>query len=229
MLTYYPDFKKERLEHPVLLGELSAQERSILAQFVEYCAITAGQKKCADMRSLILQIRHIVGKDLSSWELPDVRQFLALLNRSGKRDWTQHGIKLALKRFIKWHYPDWSSRFRNLDDVRLKKVSTQDRYTESHLLTKDDVERLLRSAETLREKAMIMLLFETACRPHELCRLRWQDVRLGQSPPIIVLYSSKTRQARTFPLNSAVLHLKRWREEWRYPDREEQDRPRQRS
>lgn len=140
MLSNYPDYRKQRIAAHDVEKELAEREREIIAGFIEYCAISAGEKKCRDIRTVIVQIRHVFDMPFDAWQLPDLRAFLAVLNRSGKRDWTVHGIKVSLKRFIRWFYPDWPTRFDNLRDVRQRKVSTQDKYRSSHLLTKEDGE-----------------------------------------------------------------------------------------
>jgi hypothetical protein len=123
VLEAYPDFKRQRIATPDIERALDDAEQRIVDDFIDYCSITAGNKKCRDIRAILVQIRYVMEKPFNDWGLDDIRRFLSLLNHSGKRDWTTQGIKIVLKRFIKWYFKDWSERFNNLDDVRLKKVS----------------------------------------------------------------------------------------------------------
>ncbi|MDO8508551.1 MAG: tyrosine-type recombinase/integrase [Nanoarchaeota archaeon] len=223
MLAHYPDFRKEHITSEALYRSLSKPEQQIVEEFLQFCAISAGVKKVADTRGIILQIRHVIGKQLDSLSLNDVRTFLAVLNTSDKRDWTKHGIKITFKKFLKWKYPDWSSRFSELQDIKLKKISTQDRYTEDKLLTEQDVEALIRCAETLRDKALLMLLFETGARPQELLNLRWKHIQYEGNHGIVTIFSNKTQEARSVPIKECVLHLKRWHQEFSFPNAKPSD------
>ena len=46
MLQTYPDFKKERIDARDLEASLDQPERQIVVDFVRYCSITAGARKC---------------------------------------------------------------------------------------------------------------------------------------------------------------------------------------
>lgn len=218
MKKAYPDFKKEKISSDEIYYILPEQEKEIIDNFLKFCSITAGNKKVEDIRGIILQIRHVLEIPLNTLTLTNVRDFLAVLNNSSKRDWTKHGIKIILKRFLKWLYPDWSSRFKQLSDIKLKKVSTQDRYTEDKLVTQEDIEKMLRSAETLREKALLLLLFETGARPQEITTLRWKSIKYQGNHGLVHLFSEKTREARSVPIKESVIHLRRWYREFSFPN-----------
>lgn len=223
MKNIYPDFRKEKISTEKLYRELSEKEQMIVNDFMKYCSITAGNKKLSDIRGIILQIRYTMEVPLDEIKLEDVRSFLALLNQSDRREWTKHGIKITLKRFLKWKYPDWSSRFNQLHDIKLKKISTQDKYTEDKLLTEEDIERMLRKAETLREKAILMLLFETGARPHEILKLKWKSITYEGNHGLVQIYSEKTHESRTVPIKESIIHLKRWNQEFLFPDVRQSD------
>lgn len=223
MKQEYPDFKKEKISCESLYENLPAYERAIVNDFLKFCSITAGSKKVGDLKGILLQIRHVLEVPLDAITLADVRGFLSVLNNSPKRDWTKHGIKVTLKRFLKWKYLDWSSRFNQLIDIKLKKVSTQDRYTEDKLLTEDELEKMLRCAETLREKALLMLLFETGARPQEITTLRWKNIKHEGNHGLVQIFSEKTREARTVPIKEATIHLKRWYQEFSFPSVRQSD------
>ena len=48
MLNQYPDFRKTRIDARTIEAELDDDERRIVDTFIDYCAITAGEKKCRD-------------------------------------------------------------------------------------------------------------------------------------------------------------------------------------
>jgi len=219
MLGYYPNFKKEQITTKYIEREIADDELDIVTKFITFCAITAGKKKCADSRAIILQVRYILQVHYSHWSLEDLRNFLALLNQSDKRDWTKQGIKITLKRFIKWHHSDWNLRFANLEDIKLSAPSTQDKFQASNLLTPEDVETMVKAAESVRERALLLLLFESAARPQEIRSLKWKDVLLDREPPLVVLFSTKTKTSRSIPINHAAHLFRLWRDDWCFPNR----------
>lgn len=223
MKKSYPDFRKEKIRTEKLYKALSTKEKIIIDDFLKFCSISAGVKKISDIKGIILQIHYVMECPLDVISLDDVRSFLSLLNQSHRREWTKHGIKVTLKRFLKWKYPDWSSRFNQLADIKLKKVSTQDRYTEDKLLTEEDIEKMLRKAETLREKSLLIMLFETGARPQEIVNLKWKNLSYEGNHGLVNIYSEKTHESRTVPIKESVIHLKRWHQEFSFPDVRQND------
>lgn len=203
--------------------KLSKDDKKILNDFLKYCGITAGEHKLKDRRLTLLQIKDVMEKPFDKINLEDVRGFLSVINKSDKRDWTKRGLKQTLKMFLKWYYKDWSARFDNLRDVKLGKVTTQDKINKSTLITPEDIELLLRNANTLRDKAYISLLSEIGCRPQEIQHLKWKDFKLDGELGEVSLFSGKTETARTLPIKRSLVHLNRWKQEFAYPNIKQSD------
>jgi hypothetical protein len=80
---------------------------------------------------------------------------------------------------------------------------------------------MMHSAERIRDKALLVLLYETAARPQEVRDLKWGDVKWIGSE--VHLYSKKTRKSRSIPIVEALKHLARWKQEWVYPHPRDED------
>jgi integrase len=89
------------------------------------------------------------------------------------------------------------------------------------LLTPKELQLMLHRAEKLRDKALLILLYETGARPQEIRDLRWRDVNWEAKE--VHLYSKKTKGDRDLPLKESLKHLRRWKSEWVYPDPRDQD------
>ena len=144
-----------------------------MSNFIEECSVNAGDDKLKKIERCILQFYDIIEKDLDKVDKKDVDSFLILLNHSDRSFWYKNEIKIYLKRFLLWKYKDLEMiKNIKLDSKRLN----EEKVNENNLLTEEEVDKLIRKAERLREKAMIILLFESGCRPQELLNLKWKNI-----------------------------------------------------
>jgi integrase len=203
------DYKGESLDS-VLKG-LSKKNKDLIADFLKYCQITAGASSIVKIRNKIIVIADTIHKDLDSLTLENVRDFLVSLNKCNRAIATKNDTKKTLKRFLRWKYPDWSSKFNQLSDVKLNTKNEQRNISKSDLLTPDEMRILVSSVDSLKYKTILLIMQETANRPEEILKLRWKDINFNSNE--IKLYSSKTGETRTIPINESVKHLIRYRTE----------------
>jgi integrase len=207
-------------------GKLTAKDKKILDDFCKYCRISCGDRKIRVIRATLLQFRDITEKEYSKIDLKDLRDFLVLLNQAPLSEWTKRDYKKFIKKFLKEIFKDWSRRFNEFRDVRpvsMRKAFNGKKINENTLITKEELEKLLRACQTLKWKAILTLLYESACRPQELRLLKWKDIRYTDEGADITFYSEKTREARTLPVKDCVVHLKRWEQEYQFPDKRADD------
>lgn len=211
MKNLYPNYKGKRVED--IRERLKLRDNKTLNDFLDYCRITAGEKKIKNIERIMLQIYDVLDCSLS-FNLERLRKLLSLLNQSDKLTSTQNDIKKVLKRFLKWKYSDWNNRFAEFRDLIIKDGRNHDKINSSTILKEDEIESLLRQAESLRYKAMIILAYESAGRPEEILKLKWNDIDLDRGS--VKLHSSKTGRTRINPIKEAVIHLKRYKQEYPY-------------
>jgi len=239
MKKQYPDYKREKvifdesgkkiskLTKKSLSFSIDEKEKNILKDFRDYCLTTAREKTVAKDLRLLFQIRDVIEVPLYKIDEKILTQFSSLLNSSGKEEWTKNGIRIIIKKFIRWHYQDWSKRFRNLNKILSNKsIKINNKKIRSDLLlTESDIEKLLRAIDNLRDKALFMVMYECGARPHELRLMRWSQINLKKVPAEITLITNKGNKnsSRTLPLNQSVVHLERWRNEYCYSDLKQDD------
>jgi len=80
---------------------------------------------------------------------------------------------------------------------------------------------MVRRAESIRDKALLVLIYETAARPEEVKKLRWAHVNWAESE--VHLYSRKKEDDRDLPIRDTLIHLKRWYDEWVFVDPKDDD------
>jgi len=98
-----------------------------------------------------------------------------------------------LKNFLKWHFQDWSLRFRHLDII-CKTEQAKASYNSEQMISDDDFGKLMKAENDYFWKAYFMTLFYGACRPIEVCLLKWHDVEFDNDGAYITIYSSKNKR-----------------------------------
>lgn len=103
---------------------------------------------------------------------------------------TKNDLKVLIKNFVKWKYPDYSARFRNLDRI-CKTEKGSDVYRPEQHITKEDIEKLVIEEKEPKWKAYISILFYSGSRPQEICNLKWKDLTFDNDGCFIKIYSGK--------------------------------------
>ncbi len=198
---------------------LTVRDREILNTFLTYCAMSSGKRRVERCKSVLLQFRDMVEKPLDKITKEDAIEFWALVNAAPHEEHTKLTIRKIVKRFLKWYYRDLDM----IESLRIPSTHLVNkiRVNKSTLLKPRELQLMLHAAERLRDKVLLVLLYETAARPQEIRGLKWSDI--GWDDQEVHLYSHKTKQDRDLPLRESIKHLKRWHDEWVYPDPHEND------
>lgn len=222
MLSTFPVYKKGELK--AAYETLPESDKEIIQDFLKYVAMTTAQHKLVSFQRSIAMFRLITEKSLNQITLDDVREWLRLLKESKKPAFTCNGLKAHVKRFLKWYYKDWSVRFDELRNLKLQrtKISSK-RYNYQTFLTEPQVQTILDKEELIERKAMFMLLAESALRPCEAVKIRWNDIKFDIEGDVseIYIHSPKTDVPRIVYIKNASFYLKRLKEsainEWVFP------------
>jgi integrase len=213
MRGLYPRYKAGELE--LIFDKLTEQEQTIIKEFKTYCGSSAGERKLGDIQRSLVQFRDIVQKPFNALTLKDIREFLYLLNKSDREVYTKNGIKAHIKRFLRYHFRDWSQRFDELRDFRLQKNGLNEKKINSNtILKKEQIEAILKAEDDLVRKTYFLMLYETGARPSELCLLKWKDIQFNIEGELseIHVYATKTKKARVLYIQNATHLLKRLKE-----------------
>ena len=216
MKAEYPRYGNRTAE---LNSLLSCNEKEILQDFLDFCGTTASRRRVEHKyKGAVLQFRDVMEKPLSEMTKQDVIRFWGLVNSSPYEERTKIDIKRSVKRFLKFYYKDLEM----LEPLKIGKhtINTH-RLNKNMLFTEGEIKLMLHRAERIRDKALFVLLYESAARPQEVSDLKWQDINWQEQE--VRFYSTKTNRDRSLPLREALKHLKRWHEEWVYPDPQPDD------
>jgi integrase len=227
MKKIYPLYKQEKIDREDLRKKLNPKEKKIFNNFIDFCKMSCNEESAGDTETVLFQIRDVMEKPLTSLKKEDVIKFCGVVNSSSRGEWAKSDSKAILKRFIKFYYKDWSSRFGDLNQtIKNKNISVNhDKINSGTLLTEEELERMLRSATILRDKLVLILSYELGARPHELRLMKWSQVKLNREPAVVTLITHKggKDESRTLPLNESKIHFERWEQEYPYPNKNQND------
>jgi len=125
-------------------------------------------------------VRHLI--TLSSWlsvtferaSVADVKTLLRRIQGSHYADWTKHDLRLVLKRFYRWLRENGYTQ-QDLDWIKLGSAVAKSRLPED-MPTPEDVKAMVAATKSARNKAFIMLIYETGARIGEIARLRVRNI-----------------------------------------------------
>lgn len=153
--------------------------------------------------SKFLRILEHLGKDLSTIEKVDVedfRNFKKLIgNKKNKEFYVKSGsaqlFLVNVRSFLAWLNDklNWGQNFHSVDLPNLndkKKINPQD------LITKDELNSLLRNANSPRDRCLIALLFETGARISEVLDIKIGDIQKHDEYMSLSLNGTKTKNSK---------------------------------
>lgn len=210
----YPVFKRNELQNKYI--RLPKEDKKLIDDFLSYVQITSKDRtRHENNKRTLTQFRFLTGKSLAETTLTDLREWLALLNHSNRTNTSQNDVKYTMKRFLRWHFKDWSKRFDELKDIKLHMGINEEKINASIILNKEDVEKITKAEPKLFWKAFFITLYESGLRPNELRNLQWKDIKFNVDGDIseINIFATKTHKARSVFIKEATFYLKRLSEE----------------
>ncbi len=124
-----------------------------------------------------------------------------LESKTNYSEYTKHDYKIVLKMFYKWLKGN-DKTFPPEIDWLVPKIKNESSKLPEDLLTEDEVLRLANAANHPRDKAIILVLYETGCRIGELLTLQMKNIQFDQYGAILRV-TGKTGDRRVRIISSA--------------------------
>lgn len=154
---------------------ISKENKEIIIRFHDSC-FADGLSICKTERYIydLFRLSQILNKDLDTATREDLQSVAAEIE---KREWTassKQTFKVLMKKFYKWiegtdEYPDKIKWMKTNIKSSHKKLPDE-------LFNEEDIEKLIRFAETIRDKAFISVLYESGCRIGEIGEMKIKDI-----------------------------------------------------
>jgi len=174
--------------------------KSLILDFYNDC-LSRGLSKARIVKYLdtIERIARLLKKPFKEATKDDIIRLVREIEEKEYSDWTKHDYKIILKIFYRWlkkteEYPEEVKWIR----PRVKKG----RLLPEEILTEGEVEKLTESATNLRDKAFILVLYESGCRIGEILSLRIHNVQFDNYGAVLIV-SGKTGDRRVRIIASA--------------------------
>lgn len=185
---------------------------SVLAKHIEFkkTSVKFGPK-LLDIERYLKAFLESTDKPLNKFTEEDLIKFINSLTKKFSIR-TINDIKTYLKVFIKWHYADYSSRFRNLDRL-CKQQKASKTYQPEDMISLEEIEKIVKQEKDLMWKVYWLTFFYGGFRPSEATNLKWDQIFFEPEGAIIKLHTSKTNKDfyKSLPRNAEHL-LKEWKE-----------------
>ncbi len=138
-------------------------------------------------------------KDFETAAKDDIIDIIAFLENSKFSEWSKHDYKVVLKIFYRWlrrtdEYPP---------EVKWIKTTVKNSHLlPEEILTEEEIKRIAESAVSLRDKAFILVLYESGCRIGEILTLCIRNVQFDDYGAVLIV-SGKTGDRRVRIMASA--------------------------
>jgi integrase len=149
----------------------------------------------------------------------DIARVVGAIEARSYTAWTKSDYRVMCKRFYRW--------LRGSDDYPAEvrwikcRIGNAQKKLPEELLTAADVQRMVVQADTSRDRALILALFESGCRIGEIGQLRIRHVEFDRHGAKLIV-TGKTGMRRVRVVRAAGL-IQRWLQD--HPNRTDFDSP----
>lgn len=189
--------------------ELTENNKADILKFMDFChAEGLSISRIRIYLEMMHNLGRWIGKDFRDCQRPDIEKVVEQIEKSKYSYWTKHDYKVSLKKFYRWLrntekplYPpevSWLKTTKNCSSHKLP----------DELLTEDDIKKLVDSCDSLRNKALILSLYESGCRVGEILTMRVRNVEFDRYGATLIV-NGKTGSRRVRIIVSAPV-LSSW-------------------
>jgi integrase len=208
--TKYIDVEKrlESLEN----ADIHPDNVEAIRRFIDYCAAEGisevrQQRHVQSLKTLLLKFAPDDFRLRGASE-EELKQWVAAINRSDYKESTINTMLAAVKKFYRvengGHDQPDKTKFFKLASGTTTSVTREDLFTE------DELKALFRSFSSTRDRALTMVLYESAARPGELLSRNIADFTSNGKGDFIYLEGSKGTPDRTNQLVRAGRTVREW-------------------
>src|SRR2546427_3028215 len=199
----YPRLLGQILERIAAASICEENKKAILRFHTHLTALGLSLARQTKHLSTILLIGKRLGKDFRELSRDDIEEFIKSIEISDYTTWTKHDYKVIFKIFYRWlknsrTYPDEVAWIRC-------KTGGKDILPED-LLSVDDIAKLVQATNTLRDRVLLLVLFDSGCRIGEILSLRMRSVTFDDiGAQLIVRGKTGSRRVRIIASSPELL------------------------
>jgi integrase/recombinase XerD len=161
--------------------------------------------------SIIIFVMRHIKNDIDKLTDDDSKLVQEALLLSNYKESVQKQYLMGFKRFLRWYSENrkYPNRLEYLEiSNAIKRKFNIDRIQPSDLLTDDEIMKMINTADSLRDKAIIATLAESGCRIGELVATKVKDVKFNdQGCELTFTKTKRGKSNRTIVLIFAASYL----------------------
>ncbi len=197
-------------------SSLKAKDKKLIAEFIDECySNNLSHSRVLFYATKLWKLAQWNDKTLDQYTKQNLKEIMRKINSDENyAEWTKVGYCIAIKKFYQWldkfewrsnKYPErveWLKiKTPNIDKANAKRLKD--------LLTDADVKLMVENANNLRDKSMIIVLYESGVRFGELIEMDINSIKFDEYGCIVDLFG-KTAGQRTVRLINSVPLLHNW-------------------
>lgn len=216
-----PDYFEHLIKSGIGNKRLTEHDAEILTEFITTRKTKAGTKvtpiRKTKLAQTLISAKQFLKSQFTDATIKDLSAAVDALNDSNYKQNTKNDHITILKLFYRWLI---RKRLTNItleqlsdedDGIRAPGVNTETAEAKD-LITRDELSTIIKGCMTLRDKAIVAILYESAARISEISRLKWGDLEYTNDGIIkLTIHDEKTKKKRYAPLLMSMEYLAAWR------------------
>ncbi|MCX6665121.1 MAG: tyrosine-type recombinase/integrase [Euryarchaeota archaeon] len=181
MGTHNPKRKLETAFNNIIHLKTTPNNKNEIKEFIEFLA-AQGVKELRQVKYIYAlgNIALWLKKDFLVVSKKDIEKLCSDLEKGKYTAWTKHDYRVAIKKFYTWlrnknndDMDEWTTP-KEVKWIKVRSPSGSKKLP-SDLLTPEDIQLLVESCRNLREKSLILSVYETGGRIGEILNLKIRD------------------------------------------------------
>jgi len=211
------DQRAERYINSIL--EKEKFNKKLLKDYHRFCI--ANNLALHTRKSYLIALAHFskyVKKPFKKVTRKGIENYVISLNDYAEK--TKQIRKVVVKKFYQWLYKMKKKKYPDCVDWISATLKNSKRNLD--ILTREEVLNIANATDNLRDKAMILVLYESACRVSEICDLKIKDALFDEYGVVLTVFGKTgERKVRLLKSESAVYILRDWLNNHPYKDNTE--------
>lgn len=211
----------ERYDREVASGNLTPDDASLIKEFLndQTGKISLYREHALLSRFVTLRPYFTKYTGISTGEVQEgIRRIMTDTKEDGTPKYSQNtkseSIK-QMKRFFLWMCDNGYGD--NLNEKKLRNIVAPSidlmTKTAEDILTKEEIEMIIKAARNSRDRAMVAVLYEAGLRSRELSELTWKDIRFN-AQTVVINTAGKTGKPRYIPCVLCRQYLAAWKNDY---------------
>jgi len=169
-------------------SDISHVNKETIKQFAKQCfADGIGKLRVTKYISTLKKIATIIRKDFEDITKEDLIDYVRDIElNDAYSDWTKHDYKVTLKKFYKLFKGDGVEYPEEVKWIKIKKKINNNKLPDE-LITTDEIKAMTSAASNLRDRAIVITLYESGARAGELLNIKIKHVVFDKYGALVML------------------------------------------